>query len=95
MKRATATGAIAGVVANLLFTLWATLTLNGKTLDLGKFNFPLHDYMIGAIGHIVLLVVGIVVSLSTAGKVEGEDLTLWGWRSRNATKHQKDIPAFR
>jgi SSS family solute:Na+ symporter len=86
MKRATRAGAIAGIAANIAFTLWATLTLNGKTLDLGRFNFPLHDYMIGAIGHIVLLIVGVAVSLLMAGKVEGEELTLSGWRKRLRTE---------
>lgn len=93
MRRATAAGAIAGIVANLIFTLWATLTLNGKTLDLGRFNFPLHDYMIGAIGHIILLVVGIVVSLTMPGKVSGQDLTLKGWRDRNMEGSENEVPA--
>jgi SSS family solute:Na+ symporter len=31
-------------------------------LNLGRFNFPWHDYMIGAIGHVVLMVVGYSVS---------------------------------
>lgn len=86
MRRATRTGAIAGIFANLIFTLWATLTLNGKSLNLGKFNFPLHDYMIGAIGHVILLVVGVLISLLVADKIAGEDLTLAGWRSRSHTQ---------
>jgi SSS family solute:Na+ symporter len=92
MRRATAAGAIAGIVANLIFTLWATLTLNGKMLDLGRFNFPLHEYMIGAIGHIILLVVGIVVSLTLPGKISGQDLTLNGWRARKTSTSEKSLP---
>src|SRR6185369_13780720 len=52
-------GIYAGIGACFLFTAWATLTLGEKrALDLGRFNFPWHDYMIGAIGNVVLLVVG-------------------------------------
>ena len=39
-----------------------------RILNLGHFNFPWHDYMIGAIGHVVLMVVGYGVSL--AGRAE-------------------------
>ncbi len=55
-ERASAAGAYIGIAASLLFTAWATLTLDGgKLWDLGRFNFPLHSYMIGVIGHLVLL----------------------------------------
>lgn len=87
MKRATPGGAIAGIVANLVFTIWATLTLGGKTLNLGRFNFPWHEYMIGAIGHLVLLVVGIMFSLLSSSGSRRPDLTVWGWiqsRRQNA-----------
>ena len=33
-----------------------------RILDLGRFNFPWHDYMIGAIGNVVLFVVGYAAS---------------------------------
>ena len=53
------------IIANLIFTAWATLTMGDKRiLNLGHFNFPWHDYMIGAIGHVVLMVVGYGVSLA-------------------------------
>ena len=42
-ERASAAGAYIGIAASLLFTAWATLTLDGgKLWDLGRFNFPLH-----------------------------------------------------
>jgi SSS family solute:Na+ symporter len=79
-ERATRRGAIAGIVANLLFTLWAVFTMGGKPIDMGRFNFPWHDYMIGAIGHIVLLAVGIVFSLLPGGTAPAAPhLTLRGW----------------
>jgi SSS family solute:Na+ symporter len=65
-----------------LFTTWATLTEGGKTLDLGRWNFPLHDFLIGAIGHVLLLAVGIAGSRLLGGKPLAQELTLWGWRER-------------
>ena len=83
--RANRQGAYVGISASLMFTAWATLTLNGGSIvNLGRYNFPLHDYMIGAIGHIVLLVVGYLTSLLFHGTSENvEQLTLWGWLRRN------------
>ena len=73
-------GAIAGILANLIFTSWATVSLGGKILNLGRFNFPWHDYMIGAVGHIVLLVTGILVSLFLPDASPcAPELTLHGW----------------
>ena len=77
IPRASRAGAIAGIVANLIFTVWATLTLNGKSLNLGHYNFPWHDYMIGAIGHLILLAVGIAVS--AVAPAPTSTLTLWAW----------------
>src|SRR3954452_2190029 len=63
-SRATRRGVYAGICATLLFTAWASLTLPGKRIvDLGAFNFPWHDYMIGAIGHVLLFIVGYLGSL--------------------------------
>lgn len=83
--RANQQGAYLGIVASLMFTTWATLTLNGGSIvNLGKYNFPLHDYMIGAVGHLVLLVVGYLTSFLFHGAGENiEELTLWGWLRRS------------
>ena len=95
VRRANRVGASAGIIANLIFTLWATLTLGGKTLDLGRFNFPWHDYMIGAIGHLVLFVFGTACSyLFPGSKPLAGDLTLWGWRERRRSLAQPQaVPA--
>ena len=85
-RRATGKGVIVGIVANLIFTTWATLTQGGKLLDFGKFNFGLHSYMIGVIGNIVLLVVGYVASLMLTAEVRGHEMTLWGWLERKKAK---------
>jgi SSS family solute:Na+ symporter len=84
VRRATKAGAIAGILANLIFTFWATLT-HDKTLDLGRFNFTWHDYMIGAIGHLVLLLVGVLFSYVLPGTPLAPSLTLQGWRSRKGS----------
>lgn len=62
--RATRQGVYVGIAASVLFTTWATLTLKGdnRVLDLGAFNYPWHDLTIGAVAHMVLLVVGYVAS---------------------------------
>lgn len=82
--RANQNGAHLGIAASLIFTTWATLTLNGgSTLNLGKYNFPLHSYMIGAVGHLVLLTVGYLTSfLFHSEDGSTESLTLWGWLRR-------------
>ena len=87
-ERASAAGAYIGIAASLLFTAWATLTLDGgKLWDLGRFNFPLHSYMIGVIGHLVLLATGYAASFVFPNRNENtRDLTLWGWRRRASAK---------
>ena len=72
---ATRAGAIAGIAANLAFTVWAVLTENQP----GRWHFHLHDYMIGAIGHVILLVVGIVTSFVLPARTTESELTLWTW----------------
>jgi SSS family solute:Na+ symporter len=89
MPRATREGAIAGLVVSLIFTAWATFTQDGKILNLGRWNFTWHDYMIGAIGHVILLVVGIAASLLLPGSPLASDLTWQGWRRRS----QQEVPA--
>jgi SSS family solute:Na+ symporter len=86
--RANQHGAYLGIVASLMFTTWATLTLDGGSIvNLGKYNFPLHDFMIGAVGHVVLLMVGYLASFffHSAGR-NIEELTLWGWLRRDSAE---------
>jgi SSS family solute:Na+ symporter len=84
VPRATRTGALAGVVAGLLFTAWGTLTENSKILNLGRWNYTWHDYMLGALGHLVVLGVGIAASFLLPGTPQAADLTLQGWRRKTA-----------
>lgn len=88
--RANRQGAYFGIAASLMFTTWATLTLDGGNIvNLGRYNFPLHDFMIGAVGHVVLLVVGYLASFlfhGSGGNMHIEALTIWGWLRGGATR---------
>jgi SSS family solute:Na+ symporter len=81
LARATRTGAYAGIVASMLFTVWAVLTKGAKPIvNLEPFNFPFDELTIGAFGNITLFVIGVAVSLLTAGRPDGEEAgTLWHW----------------
>jgi solute:Na+ symporter, SSS family len=79
-RGATHGGAVAGIMASLLFTVWATVTVNQRMPWLGPFRFPWHDYLIGAVGHVVLLLVAVPVSYLWPGSgPRAPDKTLWGW----------------
>lgn len=83
-RGATRSGAIAGIVVSVVFTVWATLTAGHSMPWLGWFQFPWHDYMIGAIGHVVLLVVGIVCSYLFPGSgPRAAEKTFWGWLAQS------------
>jgi len=68
--RAGGTAALVGIGACLAFTTWAS----------GPWGFSLHNYMIGVIGHVVLLAIGYAASFIFPNrKKSGTELTLWGW----------------
>ena len=55
-SRANRRGVYAGIAACWIVTAWATLTMGDKRiLNLGRFNFGWHDYMIGVVGHVALV----------------------------------------
>lgn len=85
-KRANRNGVWAGIILNLVFTAWATLT-SGKNrmFDLGEWNFPWAGVMIGVCGHGIVLVVGWLASMMMPTKEAVHDeWTLQGWlRRRN------------
>lgn len=74
-------GIYIGIAATVLFTAWAILTAgNKRLLDLGAFNFPWNDLTIGAVGHLVLLVVGYLASfLFPRENSTSENVTIWTW----------------
>jgi solute:Na+ symporter, SSS family len=56
-----------GIGASLIFTIWAVLSKGAKPLvNLAPYNYPWDDLTIGALGNIILFLVGLAVSLVTA-----------------------------
>ncbi len=67
-RKATRRGAYCGIVACLLFTAWGVLTGPEFHLwDLGDFNFNMNPILLGALGHVVVFVVGYTVSIIFGG----------------------------
>ena len=78
-RKAGRTAAVVGIVVNLIFTTWATLTMGGgHIVNLHQWNYPWHEYTIGAFGNILLFGAGLLVALFTRGTSSGA--TLWSWR---------------
>jgi SSS family solute:Na+ symporter len=83
-RRANRHGVYIGIVASLAVTVWAVLTKGAKPLvNLGAYNFPWDDLMIGAVGHGVLIAVGYAASLVflACGRRydDAHGMTLWAW----------------
>jgi SSS family solute:Na+ symporter len=91
-RRAGKAAAVVGIAVNLVFTAWATLTMSGgHTVNLHRWNYPWHEFSIGAIGNLLLLVSGLVAAyLIPARASDNARLTLWSWlaaeRQSRATK---------
>jgi solute:Na+ symporter, SSS family len=98
-QRAGRTAAIVGIVANLIFTAYATVTLDGgKILNLHRFNYPWSEYTIGVFGNLLLLGFGLFCAAFTPARSGlSSTATLWGWladRKRNSLHpiHLGEIP---
>ena len=48
-------------------------------LDLGKYNFPHHKYMLGVYSHLIVLVVGYFASFLFKSEKVKEELTIYGY----------------
>ena len=76
-RRATATGAYAGIAACVLLTGWATLTrirlpkMEEPFLNLGSYNYTWVPVLIGILANLALVGVGLAVSL-LAGRTQKE-----------------------
>jgi SSS family solute:Na+ symporter len=83
-RRANRQGVWIGILANLAFTAWATLTSGkNKMLDIGDYSFPWAGVMIGVIGHVIVLVVGWLASFCFPADASAKnEWTLWGWLAR-------------
>lgn len=88
-RRACRTAAIVGIVANLVFTAYATVTLDGgKVLNFHRYNYPWSEYTIGVFGNLLLLGFGLLcAAFSPARTGQSSTATLWDWladRKRSA-----------
>jgi len=91
--RAGKAAAAAGIAVNLCFTAWATLTMNGgQTLNLRRWNYPWHEFTIGAIGNLLLLFAGLIAAQLFPAKGAGPSrLTLWAWLAMRRQARQASI----
>jgi SSS family solute:Na+ symporter len=80
VERAGAVAAYLAIGASLVFTAYATLTLDGgKVCNLGSYNFPYHSYMIGVFGHLIVFGGGYLASFAFPNRdTDSRALTLWG-----------------
>jgi SSS family solute:Na+ symporter len=94
-KAATRRAAQIGIIANLIFTLWATLTESpalAARLHLPRFTW--HEYMIGVVGNVVLLGVGYATALFAPElPLARHGLTLWTWLEQRKPEPAK-VEAF-
>jgi SSS family solute:Na+ symporter len=86
-SKANKRGVYIGIAACIIFTLYAVLTStslgNGTAkhliLNIGRYNFTHHNYMIGVYSHIILFVVGYLASYFFKSAKNLRDLTYSGW----------------
>jgi solute:Na+ symporter, SSS family len=87
-QRAGRMAAIVGICTSLIFTAYATVTLDGgKILNLHRYNYPWSEYTIGVFGNLLLLGAGLLCAAFFPARSSGASTaTLWGWladRKRN------------
>ncbi len=92
-RRAGRAAALLGIGINLVFTTYATLTLDGgKIVNLHGFNFPWSEYTIGACGNVLFLAAGLLgAALFPAQADSSPRHTLWEWL---AARKQAPMPAI-
>lgn len=85
-RRANKQGLYIGIAACVAFTAYAVLTStkvgDHAILDLGKYNFHQHKYMLGVYSHIIVFVVGYVASLFFKTPKAAEELTIHGYLTK-------------
>jgi len=93
-RHAGRTAALIGITISLTFTAWATLTLNnGKLLNLGRYNYPWHEYTIGAAGNLLLLATGLLAALAFPDPATNKaGLTLWDYLTARKLSNLHTIP---
>lgn len=82
-RRANKQGLHIGIAVCVAFTGYAILTTtkigDSLILDLGKYNFPHHKYMLGVYSHLIVLVVGYFASFLFKSEKVKEELTIYGY----------------
>ncbi len=87
VRRAGRTAAIFAIAVNLIFTAWATLTMNGgHTWNLHRWNYPWHELTIGAVGNTLMFLAGCIASTVIPERHQSGP-TLWDWLA--ATRQAK------
>lgn len=85
-RRANKQGLYIGVAVTVVFTAYAVLTStkinNELILDMGKFNFTQHKYMLGVYSHLIVLVVGYLASFFFKTARAEKSLTLYGFLNK-------------
>ncbi|HEY3837898.1 MAG TPA: sodium:solute symporter [Bryobacteraceae bacterium] len=85
-RRAHRRGVYCGIAACLVFSVWAALTKGASPLvNLGNWNFPYDELLIGVIGNVLLFVVGGLVSYLLPRESAAQPRTLWNWRETRAS----------
>ena len=98
-RRANKQGLYIGIAACVLFTGWAVLTSTKigadesarLILDLGRFNFTHHKYMLGVYSPVILFAVGYAASFLFPRKEGDKDLTMYGWIEAHTHIQAPDI----
>jgi SSS family solute:Na+ symporter len=99
-SRANRQGLNIGITACIIFTAYAFLTstkigLGDQKhilLDLGKYNFNQHKYMLGVYSHLVVIIVGYGSSLFFPKPTLNKNLLFSGWlEAKRANKLNKLI----
>jgi SSS family solute:Na+ symporter len=91
-RRANKQGLYIGIAASVLFTAWALLTStpigddNKIVLNMGKYNYSHHKYMLGVYSHFVLFIVAYIASFFFKTKEYHENLTIYGWLKKKEEK---------
>jgi hypothetical protein len=90
-RSASPRGALAGILAAVIFTAWATFTavtipsLRHPLMDLATLNYGWNVKLIGVLSSLILLAVGLPTSFLLGGP-RGDATELTVWESRNKAR---------
>ncbi len=79
-----------GIVFCIVFTAYAVLTStkvgSGENahpiLDMGKWNYGHHKFMLGVYSHFVVMIIAYIASFFTKEKMADEELTIYSWMKK-------------